>query len=213
MTKYGLGTLGIIFIFAVIMLTGAYVTGKTSLILLSVLSGIFFIFSCYFFRDPARIISKEKDIIVSPADGTIIAISEENEPFFFKGKVLKISIFMSVFNVHVNRIPMEGTVTFFKYLRGKFYPAFKPAASVENEQSIIAIENASCKILFKQIAGILARRIVCQLREGHQVKRGDRFGMIKFGSRVDIFLPLDVQIRVKLNDKVKGGETIIGKIK
>ncbi|HDP98109.1 MAG TPA: phosphatidylserine decarboxylase family protein [bacterium] len=137
-------------------------------------------------------------------------IEEVEEEIFFKQKVRLISIFMSVLDVHVNRMPIDGRVTYFNYQRGKFHRAFKDDASYENEQTVIGIENPRTRLLFKQIAGIIARRIVCPVREGWKVQKGERFGMIKFGSRVDIFLPNNVNLLVKLNEHVKAGETIIG---
>ncbi|MDZ7331952.1 MAG: phosphatidylserine decarboxylase family protein [candidate division KSB1 bacterium] len=168
-------------------------------------------FSIYFFRDPERHVPTEPNIIVAPADGKIILLDQTTEPIFFGTRVYRISIFMSVFDVHVNRIPVEGRVTYLKYNKGKFLPAYQSAAAYENEQTLIGIENEKIKLLFKQIAGILAKRIVCNLRNGWTVQRGQRFGMIKFGSRIDLFLPLEVQLQVQLNQKVRAGETIIGR--
>lgn len=180
--------------------------------LLMVSSWIFLLFTFYFFRDPERIIPPDENAIVSAADGKVVEIKEIVENQYLQSNAKQISVFMSIFNVHVNRIPMSGQVGFFEYRSGKFVKAYKQAASKENEQTVIGIENPHCKILIKQIAGILARRIVCHLREGFHVQRGERFGMIKFGSRVDMILPSSAKITVQLNQKVKGGETIIAKI-
>jgi len=180
--------------------------------LLMVSSWIFLLFTFYFFRDPERIIPPDENAIVSAADGKVVEIKEIVENQYLQSNAKQISVFMSIFNVHVNRIPMSGQVGFFEYRPGKFVKAYKQAASKENEQTVIGIENPHCKILIKQIAGILARRIVCHLREGFHVQRGERFGMIKFGSRVDMILPSSAKITVQLNQKVKGGETIIAKI-
>ncbi|RKY84284.1 phosphatidylserine decarboxylase family protein [candidate division KSB1 bacterium] len=180
--------------------------------LLMVSSWIFLLFTFYFFRDPERIIPPDENAIVSAADGKVVEIKEIVENQYLQSNAKQISVFMSIFNVHVNRIPMSGQVGFFEYRPGKFVKAYKNAASKENEQTVIGIENPHCKILIKQIAGILARRIVCHLREGFHVQRGERFGMIKFGSRVDMILPSSAKITVQLNQKVKGGETIIAKI-
>lgn len=212
MTRYGIGTLLLILLFPIILSISAWVTGKQSLFIWSAISLIFFIFTCYFFRDPKREIPKGENLIVSPADGKIIDIANEHEPQFFNTKVTRVSIFLSVFDVHVNRIPMNGKVTYFDYQRGKFHPAFKSKASSENEQTHIGIESGNTKILFKQISGILARRIVCDLRTGQTVRKGDKFGMIKFGSRVDIFFPENIKINVTLNQRVTGGETVLGLI-
>jgi len=212
LTREGLGVILSALIFAIVISIGARVTGKPVLTIFAIIFWIATLFSVYFFRDPERKIPTGENLILSPADGKIIAIKNEFEPLFFKKEVTKICIFLSVFDVHINRIPLSGKVTYFDYLRGKFYPAFKNDASTENEQTIIGITGDQTQILFKQIAGILARRIVCHVREGYQVKQGERMGMIKFGSRVDMFLPANVTIIVKLNDRVKGAETIIGRI-
>jgi phosphatidylserine decarboxylase len=181
-----------------------------SLIVLSVLSVGMTGFTAYFFRDPERTIPNVPDAVLSPADGKVIEIQNEFEKEYVKAPTTRISIFLSVFDVHINRIPMDGTIRYFRYHKGSFVKAYKREASSVNEQTVIGIENRKTKILFKQIAGILARRIVCHVREGGIVKRGERFGMIKFGSRVDIFLPKEFEIKVKLNQKVKGGLSIIG---
>ena len=175
------------------------------------LSWLILFFVIYFFRDPERSVPTGDGIIVSPGDGRIVEISEVEENSFLQAKARKISIFLSPFNVHVNRIPITGEIKYFDYVRGKFVQAFRPEASVVNERTVIGIQNGNSKVLFKQIAGILARRIVCNVREGNLVKMGDRFGIIKFGSRIDVLVPLEVEIWVEINDKVKGGESILGK--
>ena len=152
-------------------------------------------------------------MILSPADGTVVLIEDVEEPYYFKTKVKRVSIFLSVFNVHVNRIPVNGSVDFVKYIQGKFLVAFADKASEENEQSIIGIQHEKGKILFKQIAGIIARRIIYHVEEGDTVHTGDRFGLIRYGSRVDMFFPENVELNVSLKDKVYGGETIIGEFK
>lgn len=163
----------------------------------------------FFFRDPDRRAPNEKNILVSPADGRVIDIDEVDESQFIDGRAQRVSIFMSVWNVHVNRAPVAGVVKYLRYQRGRFHIASLPKASVENEQTIIGIESVRGRILVKQIAGILARRVVCYLREGQQVLRGERFGIIKFGSRLEVFLPLHAEIRVHVQEKVRAGETII----
>jgi phosphatidylserine decarboxylase len=181
--------------------------------IITVLLGIIFIFNFFFFRDPERKIPKGNDLILSPADGTVIKITEIEEPYYFKSKVKRISIFLSVFNVHVNRIPVTGEVEIVKYNPGKFLVAFDHKASEFNEQSIIGIKHKKGKLLFKQIAGIVARRIIYHISEGDSVEAGDRFGLIRYGSRVDMFFPKNVDIKVNIDDKVYGGETIIGEYK
>ena len=171
---------------------------------------ILFFFNFFFFRDPERSFDGPPNVIVSPADGKVILIEETEEPYFIKDKAIKISIFMSVFNCHVNRIPINGTVDFLKYKKGQFLAAFDHRSGEFNEQQIIGITSAYGKILFKQIAGIIARRIVCKLQLGQKVQRSQRFGMIKYGSRLDVFLPLNVEVKVKLNQKTTAGETVLG---
>ena len=178
--------------------------------ILAALAGIITIFNFYFFRDPERQIPAAENLILSPADGTVIKIEQIYEPYYLRDTVTCVSIFMSVLSVHVNRIPVSGTVDFIKYIKGKFRVAYVDKASEENEQSIIGIRGPAQQVLFKQIAGIVARRIVFHLQAGQQVRAGDRFGLIRYGSRVDIFFSSKVQVKVKPADKVFGGTTIIG---
>jgi phosphatidylserine decarboxylase len=183
------------------------------LIVVTIVIGIVCIFNLYFFRDPERQVTAGAKLILSPADGTVLKIEQIHEPYYFKTAVTCVSIFMSVMSVHVNRIPISGKIDFLKYLKGKFLVAYVDKASEENEQSIIGIRNGDQRILFKQIAGILARRIVFHLQEGQQVQAGDRFGLIRYGSRVDIFFNNTVQVKVKPAEKVFGGITIIGEFR
>lgn len=167
------------------------------------------LFLTYFFRDPERMPPDGEDLILSPGDGKIIVNDTLKDE---SGKEFRlISIFLSVFDVHINRIPVSGKVTHVKHVPGKFHKAFEPAALTENERTEITINSRFGEISFSQVAGILARRIVCGLREGDQVTRGDRFGLIRFGSRVDVFLQPEVEIQVKLGDKVAGGVSVIGR--
>jgi phosphatidylserine decarboxylase len=177
------------------------------------MAGFVFLFNFYFFRDPERVTPQGDNLIISPADGKIIKIDEVEEPLFFKQRTRMISIFMSVVSVHVNRFTITGKVEYIDYQVGKFLAAFDHKASDENEQSIIGISGGNKKILFKQIAGIIARRIVYKVNKDDEVRAGDRFGLIHYGSRVDMFFPLDVDVRVKMNDMVKCGESIIGEFK
>lgn len=173
--------------------------------------GILTLFFMVFFRDPERVTDARPGEIISPGDGRVVAIVEEEEPDYFKSKVKRVSIFLSVFNVHVNRIPVNGSVEYYKYSPGAFKVAYKDEASAQNEQTIIGISNGSGKVLFKQIAGLVARRIVCSLKEGQIVTQGERFGMIKFGSRVDVCMPADAEILVSKGQKVFGGLTAVGR--
>ncbi len=163
-----------------------------------------------FFRNPNRSIRVQEHTIVAPVDGKVVVIEEVMENEYFKDKRLQVSIFMSPINVHVTRYPMSGKINFSKYHPGKFLVAWHPKASEENERTTIVIENEIFgEILYRQIAGALAKRIVNYAKEGEQVIQGNDAGFIKFGSRVDLFLPLGTKLNVKLNDKVKGNQTII----
>lgn len=167
----------------------------------------------YFFRDPERRIPMDENAIVSPADGKVVLIKEVYEDQFLKSDAIQVSIFLSVFNVHVNRIPVSGVIKYFRYMKGSFLAAFNHEASVKNEQTVIGIEGDKGKLLFKQIAGLLARRIVFNPKEKDSVVKGDRCGIIKFGSRVDMIFQKNVDIRVRVGDNVVGGETVIGFIR
>lgn len=166
-----------------------------------------------FFRNPTRKITQDDGVILCPADGKIVVIEEAEETEYFKDRRLQVSIFMSPINVHINRNPISGFVKFFKYHPGKFLVAWHPKSSTDNERTTIVIENSDKKqILIRQIAGALARRIVWYIDQNKKVTQGEEFGFIKFGSRVDLFLPIGTQVDVKIGDKVVGGKTIIGRI-
>ncbi|MBI1821414.1 MAG: phosphatidylserine decarboxylase family protein [Nitrospirae bacterium] len=182
--------------------------GLTSI---TVFFGLVTVFVLQFFRNPNRKGSQEEGVILSPADGEIISVELIQEDRFLKDKAIKISIFMNVFNVHVNRAPYSGVVKKISYTRGKFFAANAEKASLENEQNAILLEtDKGKKILFIQIAGLIARRIICYAKEGDRLEKGERCGIIKFGSRVDLYLPSDSKVAVKAKEKVKGGETVIG---
>jgi phosphatidylserine decarboxylase len=170
----------------------------------------FFVIILQFFRNPNRIISPNENQIVAPVDGKVVVIEEVYEPEYFKDKRLQVSIFMSPLNVHVTRYAVSGLVKFSKYHPGKFLVAWHPKASTENERTTVVIENAVFgEILYRQIAGALAKRIVNYATENTHVTQGDDAGFIKFGSRVDLFLPLGTKVNVKLNEKAIGNKTII----
>jgi len=171
------------------------------------------LFVLFFFRDPERTLPEGKDLVVSPADGKVIVIKDIYEPTYLKQDVKQISIFLSVFNVHVNRSPVSGTVEVVKYNPGKFHVASVDKASLDNEQTAMVIATGKDRVLVKQIAGLIARRIICYAKPGDAIKSGERYGLIRFGSRVDIFLPKTAEIRVKLGDRVKGSRDIIGVLK
>ena len=166
-----------------------------------------------FFRNPKRHTEKNDTQVISPVDGKVVVIEEVEETEYFKEKRLQVSIFMSPLNVHVTRYPIGGSVLFSKYHPGNYFVAWHPKASTENERTTIVIENKVYgKVLFRQIAGALARRIVNYAKEGQKVEQGTDAGFIKFGSRVDLFLPINTKIKVKLNQKVKGGESIVAEV-
>ena len=171
------------------------------------------LFVLFFFRDPERRVPEGGDVVVSPADGTVIVVKDVFEPDYLKQDMKQISIFLSVFNVHVNRSPFSGTVEIVKYNPGKFHVASVDKASLDNEQTAMVIGNGKNRILVKQIAGLIARRIVCYAKPGDTIKTGERYGLIRFGSRVDIFLPKTVDLKVKVGDRIKGARDIIGVLK
>ena len=167
---------------------------------------------CFFFRDPDRIIPNGAGIVVSPADGKIIDISKTDNQRFYEGPCIKISIFMSVFNVHVNRVPCKGEIKSIRYIPGKFVSANLDKASIENEHNAVFLETEDGRqICFVQIAGLIARRIICKVQKGDILLRGQRFGLICFGSRLDVYLPADFQPEVSVGDKVQAGASILGK--
>lgn len=200
---------GFIFIFPLIAITVILLyTGLRYPFIFTLLLTLFVI---YFFRDPERKIPTEIGVIVSPADGKVVNI----KPFKDQGEdKVQVSIFLSIFNVHVNRLPYAGVVKKISYNPGKFLAAFEEKASLLNEQNSVFIEGENgIKIVVKQIAGLIARRIVCWVAEGDKVEKGDRFGLIRFGSRVDILLPASVSLDIKVGDHLKGGESIVGRIR
>ena len=179
-------------------------------ILLAVVSFVFFFAVVWFFRNPDRSLAPDDNKVFAPADGEIVVIEEVEEPEYFRDKRMQVSIFMSPLNVHVNRYPVSGEVTYNKYHPGKYLVAWHPKSSLLNERSTVVIKTANGQeILVRQIAGAVARRIVTYSKEGDQAVQGNDFGFIKFGSRVDIFLPLDTKINVQLGEISKGNRTVI----
>jgi phosphatidylserine decarboxylase len=194
------------------LLTLLHFNDSILLEIITFLTCILFIFHFLFFRDPEREIPQYEDLIVSPADGKVIKITEVEENQYLHSRAILVSIFMSVFDVHVNRVPVSGEIEYLNYRSGKFKPAYKENSSELNEQLVTGIKSLRGKILIKQIAGIIARRIVCSLKKGDMVRTGERFGMIKYGSRVDLLIPMASKIYVKLHERVIAGETIIGEL-
>jgi phosphatidylserine decarboxylase len=178
-----------------------------------ILSFLLFAIILQFFRSPAISITTDETQVLCPADGKVVVIEEAEETEFLKDKRIQVSVFMSPVNVHINRNPISGIVTYFKYNPGKYLVAWHPKSSTENERTTIVIENkAGVPVLFRQIAGALARRIVWYVKEGDAVQQGEQFGFIKFGSRVDVFLPLGSAIKVAIGETVKGGSTILAEL-
>lgn len=163
----------------------------------------------YFFRDPERVGERGPSLVVSPADGKLIMITEVDEPGFIKGRAIRLSIFMNVFNVHVNRYPVDGVVKYVHYNKGKFFNAAAEKSSLENEQMSVGVDTGRYQILVRQIAGLIARRIVTYSRLGEKVKQGERMGIIRFGSRVDVFIPPGSTIKAKLGDATVAGVTVL----
>jgi len=166
----------------------------------------------WFFRIPARKFTEGENLIVAPADGKVVVIEETEEPEYFKGRRLQVSIFMSPLNVHVNRSPVTGTVDYVKYHPGKYLVAWHPKSSTENERTTVVVSNKNVTLLMRQIAGAMARRIKYYVKEGNTIQQNAEFGFIRFGSRVDIFFPLGTKIDVNIGESVKGGQTVLAKI-
>jgi phosphatidylserine decarboxylase len=168
------------------------------------------VFVISFFRDPERDIPGDPDSIVSPADGKVIKVERLREERLLKDEALKVSIFMNIFDVHVNRTPVSGRVVNIIYNPGRFFSANLDKASFENEQNALLVEEARGRLVLNQIAGLVARRIVCRIREGTELRKGERIGMVMFGSRVDLYLPLNTNVIVKVGDRVKAGSSVLG---
>lgn len=194
----------------VALLSERFIDSSTLRFMVQLVALAFLVLILQFFRNPKRYVDVTDTHVIAPVDGKVVVIEEVYEPEYFKDKRLQVSIFMSPINVHVTRYAVNGLVKFSKYHPGKYLVAWHPKASEENERTTVVIENSNFgEILYRQIAGALARRIVNYAREGMQVVQGTDAGFIKFGSRVDIFLPLGTEINVKLNQKAVGGKTII----
>ncbi|MFO7703404.1 phosphatidylserine decarboxylase family protein [Psychroflexus maritimus] len=206
-------TVAILLLIGINLITNYY--SQNNLLIYSVfgVSMLLFLIVAQFFRNPKRGVDESEEYIVSPVDGKVVAIEEVEEKEYFKDKRIQVSIFMSPINVHVTRYPISGTVAYSKYHPGKFLVAWHPKSSEENERTTVVISSKKYgDVLYRQIAGALAKRIVNYASEGQMIKQGNDSGFIKFGSRVDLFLPLDANIEVELNQKMRGGESIISKI-
>ncbi len=211
-TKYGYGTVTIIAFISLILIVSGILINNSIYKYFSIFAAILLLgFTLYFFRDPKRNAPQNPNYFLSPADGKIILVKDVHEDKFLKSEATQISIFMSPLDVHINRIPLEGKIDYLKYISGKYLPAFNDKASAENERTEIGITHDGEKFLFTQVAGIVARRIICELKINDEVKQGEKFGMIKFGSRSDIFVPKNWKIKVKPGQQVYGGETVLFK--
>ena len=177
-------------------------------------TGLLTLFVCWFFRNPPRTVPQGPNLVVAPGDGKVIAIEEEFEPRFLKDRSVRLTIFLNVFDVHINRIPCEGVVQDVQYQPGLFLVASRPDATMKNEQNaLMLVTPKGIKVLCVQVAGLIARRIVCWVSTGDRVERGERYGLIRFGSRMDTFVPVGTVLMVKVGDRVKGGETILGELR
>ncbi len=215
--KEGYSTLMIVFI-AVVIINFSVFYFTTNIIVDIIIffaTAFFAVFIIQFFRDPQRKVVIQEDKILSPADGKIVVIEEVEEPEYFKDKRIQVSIFMSPRNVHINFFPFSGIVKYYKYHKGKYLVAWDPKSSTENERSTIVLskETSGTEILIRQIAGSVARRVVTYPRKGDKGKQGDQLGFIKFGSRVDLFLPLGTKINVEMEQAVIGTQTVIADMK
>jgi phosphatidylserine decarboxylase len=200
---------GLPFIIPVLLIT--IISAAVLPVWITIICALLLVFVTAFFRNPQRKIPGDPKAIISPADGKVIEIKEMDEPDFLKARCIRVCVFMNVFNVHINRIPLGGTIKRVQYFPGKFLVASLDKASELNERNAVLIEGAGgVKVLVVQIAGLVARRIVSYVTAGDSVKKGDRFGLIRFGSRLDLYLPLKTKIMVQMGEVVKGGETIMG---
>ena len=214
LTKYGYdNAIPMLLIgFSVIFLAALFLKGYASVITISI-GAIIVFFTLWFFRDPERVIPQQAlqdpSVLIAPADGKVVEIKETEESEFIKGKAIQISIFLSPLDVHVNRSPVSGTVDFYRYMQGEYLVAWHPKSSELNEQSRIGITNQYGKVFFKQITGVLARRIVCTVQKGQVLSAGEKIGMMKFGSRMDILVPVHTDIKVAIGQTVRGAESIL----
>jgi phosphatidylserine decarboxylase len=212
-TKYGYFTIGAAVFVAAILIIIAFLQNNLALtVILTTLGLLLVLFTLNFFRDPDRTTPKDDHLVISPADGKVLFVKDVQDTIYIKGKARQVSIFMSPLNVHVNRIPISGTVEYLNYHKGKYIAAFEDKASEVNERSEFGIRSKFGKVFFTQVAGFVARRIIYDLKEGQSVIAGKRFGMIKFGSRVDVIVPYEWEVMVTKNDLVTAGETILFRI-
>ena len=210
--REGLPFIAIGAVLALVASWWAFRRGAWPFWLLAVVMIVVAVWVAYFFRDPERSGERSDRVVISPADGKVVLITEVDEPAFIHGRAMRVSIFMNVFSVHVNRYPISGIVKYVQYNPGKFLNAAVEKSSLENEQRSVGIESGPYRILVRQIAGLIARRIVTYSREGERIEQGERMGLIRFGSRVDVFMPTDATIRVKLGELAIAGTTPIAEL-
>ncbi len=213
-TKYGYDVVLVVLLLALAgaFLSWHFIEGKPLRFGLLGLLLALVVFTVNFFRDPERVIPQDDRLILAPADGKVVLIQEVKEDEYLGMDAVQVSIFMSPLDVHVNRYPISGRVGYFKYFPGEYLVAYEEKASLRNERTHIGIENGTCKVLFKQIAGFVARRIVAPIQVGDVAQAGERFGMIRFGSRVDVLMPKSVVVKVKVGDRTVAGETVLAVI-
>ena len=210
LTKYGYFTLSIVAIITFILVIISFFVGNYAVkYILIIFPIVFLLFSIYFFRDPERITPEKENVVVSPADGKVLFVKDVSDDKYIKGKAKQISIFMSPLDVHVNRVPITGKLEYLKYYQGQFIAAFEDKASEKNERAEFGIESKYGKVFFTQVAGFIARRIIYTIKPDDSVKIGERFGMIKFGSRVDVVVSERWQPKVKKGEHVTAGESIL----
>ena len=213
-TKYGLDVAIPLIVLSIALIIGAYFITLTPLRIVILVVGVAtLVFTLNFFRDPDRTTPVVEGGVISPADGKVVSIGIVDAPDYLGGKAMQICVFMSPLNVHVNRFPVSGVVEYVRHIEGRFVMAWEDKASDLNERTLIGVNTGEYRMLFKQIAGFVARRIVCPLNEGDSARVGERFGMIKFGSRVDVLLPEDAEVRVKMDQHVVAGETVLALVK
>ncbi|NIA28612.1 MAG: phosphatidylserine decarboxylase family protein [Actinobacteria bacterium] len=212
MRKEGFGIIAVLAFFAALF---GYLYFQCDNILMAVFAGMTFIlalFSIYFFRDPLRKPPSDTGVIVSPADGRVVEVVEIEEPIFMGEKTTRVAIFLSLFNVHVNYVPFAGIVDYIKYSKGKYLRADRPEASEENVHTFIGLKTEYGKLVFKQSVGIIARRIICYLHLGDEVTTGQKFGLMKFGSRMEVYVPSWATVNVKKGDRLRAAESVIATI-
>ena len=210
-TKYGYDAVAVVFFIVLVGSLLSWFFIETRLLKFGIIGllGIVFLFTLSFFRDPDRTTPPGDNLVVAPADGEVVLIKDVQEEEYLNSAAVQVSIFMSPLDVHVNRFPVTGTVRYFRYIPGEFLVAFDDKSSSRNERTHIGVESVTTKVFFKQIAGMVARRIIAPIHEGDHAVAGERFGMIRFGSRVDVIVPKGLTLKVKLGDKTVAGETVL----